>query len=107
MSNSLRSNVVSEDVCMNVLRRRSNTLSPNLSREFSAHSSIFLVLYEDHMKAQNNDPSWADQIDVENFQLSYETPKEGESNIKNQAKNSSNMPLPHGNNVFNTSFNFD
>jgi len=107
MYNSLRPNVVSEDVCMNVLIQRSNTLSLNLSREFSAYSSIFLVLYEDHMEAQNNNFSWADQMDAENFQLSYKTSKKGESNIENQANNSSNMPPSYSNNMFNISFNLN
>ena len=46
------------------------------------------------MEAQNNDPSWANQMEVENFQLSYTTPKERVSNVQNEANSSNDMSPP-------------
>ena len=60
MSNSLGPNAISKDVYIDVLRGRSNMSSLNFSKESLAYSSISLVSYEDYMRAQNNDLSWAD-----------------------------------------------
>ena len=57
MFNLLRSNIISKNIYMSILRKISNISSPNLLKELSAHSSIFLILYKDYIEAQNNDPS--------------------------------------------------
>jgi len=60
-------------------RRRSAFSSVNNSRELSTHSSISSI---ERMKAQSNDPLWAEQVETEKvfvlqgLRLFYTTPKE-------------------------------
>ena len=72
---------------MDELRGRSKPSSQNSSRESPVHSDLSSVPYVDRMEAQNNDPSWANQMEMENFQLSYTTPKKRVSNVQNEATN--------------------
>jgi len=60
-------------------RKRSAFSSVNNSRELSAHFSISSI---ERMKAQSNDPLWAEQVETEKvfvlqgLRLFYTTPKE-------------------------------
>jgi len=47
------------------------------------------------MEAQNVDPNWANQTEVELFRLLYTTPSGEESNIQDQANFSDYVALPH------------
>ena len=51
------------DIEIDIPRRRLASSSVNVSRESLAHSSILSISYVNRMEAQNNDPSWADQIE--------------------------------------------
>ena len=61
------------------------------------------------MEVQNNDLSWANQVDELNksqgFLLSYTTPNVEEINTHNEATAPNNMPNPHGEDVNNCSMN--
>jgi len=46
MFNSVEFKVVSEDICIDASRDRSNILSPNSLRKLLAHSNISLALYK-------------------------------------------------------------
>ena len=54
---SIDSNIVSEDINIDVSKDKSNLSSPNLSRESLTHSDLSSVSYVDRMETQNNDPS--------------------------------------------------
>ena len=43
---------------MGALRGRSRVVSMNTLRESSMHSNTFSIVYEAHIKAQNNNPNW-------------------------------------------------
>jgi len=87
MSNLADFNCVSEDIQMGALRGKCTITSTNLSRESFILSKASSVEYTAHIKAQNNDSSWANQTEDELFQLSYVTSKRGESNIQVLANN--------------------
>ena len=72
-------NNLNMDIEVDTPRRRSAFSSINNSRELSAHSSIFSI---ERIKAQSNDPLWAEQVETEKvfvlqgLRLFYTTPKE-------------------------------
>ena len=73
LSSQIDPNAVSENVNMEVPRGRTNYSSTNTSRELSTHSNVSSVPYNIRMELQNNNPTWADQVDSpQDFQLSYE-----------------------------------
>lgn len=83
-------------------RGRSNCPSNNISsRDSSAHSSVSSIPYVERMEIQNNDLSWADQVDAseqidtsQRVELSYATPKEGGLVSPPVLSKSPNTPLP-------------
>ena len=53
------------------------------SRELLAHSSVSSIPYVERMETQSNNPSWADQVELNELQeltLSYANPEVGEIN---------------------------
>ena len=102
MSNPADSKGVSEDIQMGAPRGRSAIASANSSRESSVLSKASSIEYSARMEAQSVDPNWANQTEDELFQLSYATPKGGESNIQVPANNIDSMPLPHVSNANST-----
>ena len=72
-------NNLNMNIEVNTPRRRSAFSSVNNSRELSAHFSISSI---ERMKAQSNDPLWAEQVETEKvfvlqgLRLFYTTPKE-------------------------------
>ena len=79
MSNSVEVNNLSEDVNMDKTRDRSRTPSPISSRATSIHLNTLSITYVDRMEVQNNDLSWFNQTEQENFQLLYAFLKGGNS----------------------------
>ena len=53
------------------------------------------------MEAQNADPNWANQTEVELFKLSYTTPLGEESNIQDQTNSSDYVAPPHVDHIHN------
>ena len=51
------------DIEVDTPRRRLTSSSVNVFKESLAHSSILFISYVNRMEAQNNDPSWADQVE--------------------------------------------
>ena len=102
MSNPADSKGVSEDIQMGAPRGRSAIASANSSRESSVLSKASSIEYSARMEAQSVDPNWANQTEDKLFQLSYATPKGGESNIQVPANNIDSMPLPHVSNANST-----
>jgi len=94
MHHSLEVNAISEDVNMDEPRGRSKSSTRNPSRESSVISNLSSVPYVNRMKAQSDEPSWANQTEMKNFQLSYTSPKEGESNVQYEANGSKDMHPP-------------
>jgi len=84
MSNSVEVYNLSEDINMDETRGRSIALSPISSRATSTHSSTLSIPYVDRMKVQNNNFFWFNQTEQENFQLSYTSLKEGNSDDQNR-----------------------
>ena len=84
MSNSVEVHNLSEDVNMDETRGRSMALSPISSRATSTHSNALSIPYIDRMEAQNNNSSWFNQTEQENFQLSYASLKGGNSDDQNR-----------------------
>jgi len=76
INHSIKVNTISEDINMDALRGRSNSLSPNLLWKSLTHSNLSFVLYVDRIEAQNNNPLWTDQTKKQNFQLLYTISKE-------------------------------
>jgi len=72
-------NNLNMNIEVNTPRRRSAFSSVNNSRELSVHSSISSI---ERMKAQSNDPLWAEQVETEKvfvlqgLRLFYTTLKE-------------------------------
>ena len=82
-------------------RGRSNCPSNISSRDSSAHSSVSSIPYVERVEIQNNDLSWADQVDAseqidtsQRVELSYATPKEGGLVSPPVLSKSPNTPLP-------------
>ena len=61
------------------------------------------------MEVQNNNPSWANQVNkynnLQGFSLSYTSPKIRNNNTNNEATRLANMPNPHGKGINNTNMN--
>ena len=76
MSHLKKFNSTSEDINIDKLRGRSIILSPNLFREFLAHSELSSILCMNRIEVQNNDFLQIDQIKEEKFQLLYTSFKE-------------------------------
>jgi len=80
----MESNCVSEDVNIEVPRGRTNCSSINSSREPSNHSNVSSISYNIRMEAQNNNLTWAEQMNSsQEFQLSYVYPNVEDSNSQN------------------------
>ena len=84
MSNSVEVHNLSEDINMDETRGRSIALSPISSRATSTHSNALYIPYVDRMEAQNNNSSWFNQTEQENFQLLYASLKRGNSDDQNR-----------------------
>jgi len=84
MSNSVEVHNLSEDVNIDKTRGRSMALSPISSRATSTHSNALSIPYIDRMEAQNNNSSWFNQTEQENFQLLYASLKGGNSDDQNR-----------------------
>jgi len=56
MSHSIKLNVVSKDINIDLLRDKFNLLSPNLSRELSTHLDLSSISYIDRVEAQDDNP---------------------------------------------------
>ena len=93
MNYSMEINTISEDVNMDTLRGRSNSLSSNLLWELSTYSDLSSVLYVDRIETQNNNPLWANQTEKQNFQLSYTTFKKKMSNNQDEANSTSRQHI--------------
>ena len=87
------------DMEIDTPRERSVNSSINSSRESSTHSNVSSISYVERMEAQNNDPSWTDQvnkhIDSQGSCLSYTDHKVGEDNICNEVTELENITIPH------------
>ena len=73
MSNPIEINNISKDINIDALRGRSTVLSPNSSRKLSIHSNVLSQVYTNRMKAENKKFNWAEQIESQNFHLSYKS----------------------------------
>ena len=71
MSSLNNTNNVLKDINMDSPRSKSNIISRNSFREHSTISSISSVAYSKQMEIQNNDPTWANQTNVELFNIPF------------------------------------
>jgi len=102
MSSPADSKGVSEDIQIGAPKGKSTIASANSSRESLVLSKASSIKYSAHIEAQSIDSNWANQTEDELFQLSYVTPKRGESNIQVPANNIDSIPLSHVSNANNT-----
>jgi len=110
MSNLVNSNNVFEDIQMGAPRDRSTITSMNTSRKLSIYSNTSFIEYVAHIKAQNNNPNWANQMEAELFQLFYVTPKKEKTNIQVLANNQTSKSISHAeiaNNMFSQLHTFN
>jgi len=87
------------DMEIDTPRGQSNVSSTNSSRESPVHSSASSVPYAERMQALNNNPSWTDQVENNEFQgfsLFYASPKTGDIDKANKATAIANIPEPQG-----------
>lgn len=77
MSNLVEVNNFSEDINIDKLKGRSMILSHISLRVTLAYLDILYISYVNRMKAQNNNLSWFNQTEQENFQLLYSSLKRG------------------------------
>lgn len=77
MSNPVEVNNSLEDINIDKLKGRSMILSHISSRVTLAYLDILYISYVNRMKAQNNNLSWFNQTEQENFQLLYSSLKRG------------------------------
>ena len=101
MSSLADSKDVFENIQMCVPRSRSAITNANSSRESLVLSKVSSIKYSACMKAQSIDSNWANQTENKLFQLSYTTPKGGESNIQVLANNLDSILLLHVGNANN------
>jgi len=92
MSSLNDTNNVSEDINIDSLRGRSNVISRNFSKKHSTISSISSVAYSKWIKIQNDDPTWANQTNVELFNISFSSQVGGENNNQVLANNNPQGP---------------
>ncbi|KAL9712961.1 hypothetical protein Ac2012v2_004202 [Leucoagaricus gongylophorus] len=81
--NPMVQNNINMDMDIDTPRGRSAIPSANNSRELLAHSSVSSIPYVERMETQSNNPSWADQVELNELQeltLSYANPEVGEIN---------------------------
>jgi len=84
---------------INTPRGQSTNSSTNSSRATLVHSNTLSTAYIEYIQALNNNPTWADQVKInesQGFILSYTTPKIGKNNNANKAIAIENRPEPHG-----------
>ena len=80
---------------MDVLRDRSNLLSPNSSRESLTYLAIFSILYVDRMKIQNLCLFWDEQVSSsQDFQLLYTTSNKERNYNQDKTIKSNSSPQP-------------
>ena len=77
MSNLVEVNNFLEDINIDKLKGRSMILSHISLRVTLAYLDILYISYVNRMKAQNNNLSWFNQTEQENFQLLYSSLKRG------------------------------
>jgi len=78
--NPMVQNNINMDMDIDTPRGRSAIPSANNSRELLAHSSVSSIPYVERMETQSNNPSWADQVELNELQeltLSYANPEVG------------------------------
>ena len=90
---------------MSLSRDRTNLASSNLSRELLTHLDLSSVPYMDKMEAQSDNPTWAKQVELQNFQLLYTSPKEEKFNMQNKANDISNISFPYVEDINNLKSN--
>lgn len=76
------------DMDIDMPRGWSVNSSANSSRASSIHLNTSSIAYAERVQALNNNPTWADQVEISESQgpaLSYATPKVGENNNANEA----------------------
>jgi len=83
MSNSVEVHNFSKDINMDETKDRFVALSLISSRATSMYSNTLSIPYINRMEAQNNDLFWFNQTEQENFQLSYASLKERNSEDRN------------------------
>ena len=98
-----------KNIDIDTLRDRSVNTNTNGSRELSIYSSTSFISYIERMEAQNNNPSWTNQVDeyndLQGFSLSYTTSKIENNNTKNKATELENIPNLHEKDINNTNTN--
>ena len=109
ISVSMAYNNKNKNIDIDTLRGRSVNTNTNGSRELSIYSSASFISYIERMEAQNNNPSWTNQVDeyndLQGFSLSYTTSKIENNNTKNKATELENIPNLHEKDVNNTNTN--
>ena len=80
---------------MGALRGRSRVVSMNTLRESSIYSNASSIEYAACMEAQNKNSNWANQTEVELFELFYISPKGGETSIQVSADNKTSKSIPY------------
>ena len=84
------------DMEVNTPRDWSSSSKTNSSREILVLSNILSMTFVDHIQALANNPTWIEQVKIEEPILSYVTLKERETDSANQANVSKPTPNPHG-----------
>ena len=109
LSISMAYNNKNKNIDIDTLRDRSVNTNTNGSRELSIYSSTSFISYIERMEAQNNNPSWTNQVDeyndLQGFSLSYTTSKIENNNTKNKATELENIPNLHEKDINNTNTN--
>jgi len=101
-------NNLNMDIEVDTSRKRSDFFSVNNSRELSVYSSISSI---ERMKAQSNNPLWAEQMEIEKvfvlqgLRLFYTTPKVEEREACNNTVPLTNMFNSHRERPINYSMN--
>jgi len=94
---------------IDILREKLAKSSANVFRETSAYLSVSSILYIKRIEVQNNNLSWADQvneiIEFQSFLLSYASSKVREANICNKATRPIDMSNLYGESANNYSMN--
>ena len=106
LSNPMTNNNIIMNIDMDNPRGKIVNASANSSRKSSTHSSVSSI---ERMEAQNNNSSWADQVNefnkLQGFSLSYASPKIGDDNTNNKATRPANMLNPHEEDIININMN--
>ena len=86
------------DIEIDTPRSQSTSSSTNSSRETSVHSDVFFIIYVDHIQALADNPTWAEQVELnktKELTFSYIFLKEGETELANKTNATEPMPDPH------------